>query len=88
MEKFGVNRSEDFKVLLYVQEIHRPDRQKATEYSRSVEQLTDVHLATSARSICVFWIDGIQQLTVYFPHADTYISQSCPTSNDGSGKVR
>ena len=39
--------------------------------SRSVEQLFNhVFLATSAQSIYVFWIVGIQQSFVYLPHSD------------------
>ena len=47
-----------------------------------------MHLATSARSIYVFWIDGIPQLIVYLPHADKYILHSRQTSNDRNGKAR
>ena len=47
---------------------------KATQQSRSVEQLTDnVHLATSALSIYVVWIGGIPQSIVYLPHSDKFI---------------
>ena len=38
-----------------------------------------MHLATSARSICVFWIKGISQFIVYLPHADKYILHPRPT---------
>ena len=55
--------------------------------SRSVEQLTDnVHLATSAKSICAFWMKG-PHLIVYLSHADTFILHSRQTSNDRSGGV-
>ena len=75
------------KFYARVQEIHRPDRQKLQP--RSVEQLTNyVHLATSARSIRAFWIEGVPQLIVYLSHADTFILPSHPTSNDRSGKAR
>ena len=76
-----------FKFYAHVQEIHRPDRQK--QQSRSVQQLTNnVHLASSARLICAFWIEGVQQLILYLSHADTFILHSSPTSNSQSGKVR
>ena len=88
MEKCDVTVQNLLKFYARVQEIHRPDRQKR-QLSRSVEQHTDnVHLATSARSICVFWIGGILQLIVYLPHVDIYILQSRPTSNDRSDKAR
>ena len=55
----------------------------------SVEQLTNnVHLATSARSICAFWIEGVPQLIVYLSHADTFILHLRPTLNNQSGKAR
>ena len=47
---------------------------KSHSVIRSVEQLADnVHLATSARSIYVFWIGGIPQSIVYLPHSDKFI---------------
>ena len=76
------------KFLARVQEkSHRPDRQK--QQSRSVEQLTNnVHLATSARSMSAFWIEGVPQLILYLSHAETFNLHSRPTSNDRSGKAR
>ena len=73
--KSGVNRSEDFKVLCTCSR-NTPTRSSATQQSRSVEQLTDnVHLATSARSICVFSIGGIPQSIV---HLHTLINLVVP----------
>ena len=55
------------------QEIHQSNGQRQ-QLSRSVEQLTsNVHLATSARSIYVFLISGIPQSNVYLPHSDEFI---------------
>ena len=59
------------KFYARVQEIRRPDRKKLQ--SKSVEQLTNnVYLATSARSICAFWIEGVPKLIVYLSYTDTY----------------
>ena len=61
-KKFDVNRSEAFKVLCTCSKNTPTRPTKTTQLSKSVEQLTDnVHLATSARSICVFSIGGIPQ---------------------------
>ena len=64
--------------------MHRPDRQKLQWNSNT----NNVHLATSARLICAFCIEGVPQLIVYLSHTDTFISHSHPTSNDRSGKAR
>ena len=39
--------------------------------ARNHDRNNNVHLATSARSICVFWIEGIPQLIVSLSYADT-----------------
>ena len=83
MGKFVESRSEAFKVLC------KCSRNTPTRSTKTVEQLTNnVHLATSARSICAFWIEGVPQLIVYLSRADTSILHSRPTSNDPSGKAR
>ena len=89
-EKFDVNRSEAFKVLCTCSKNTPTRPTKTTQLSKSVEQLTDnVHLATSAQLIDVFWIGGIPQLIVYLPHSDRFIAyhfvlRPRPTTNDRS----
>ena len=83
MGKFVENRSEAFKVLCMCSR-NTPTRLTKTAINRLTN---NVHLATSARSICVFWIEGIPQLIVYLSHADTFILHSRQTSNDRSGGV-
>ena len=79
--KFGVNCSEAFKVLRTCSRNTPALSTKTTQRSRSVEQFTDnTHLATSARSICLFWIGDIPQLIMYRPYADKFIINSRPTS--------
>ena len=52
-----------------------------------------MHLATSSRSICVFWIVGVPQSIVYVPHSDKFtgyqfILHSRSAQDDRSGKGR
>ena len=59
MGKSGINGSKACKFCVCTPEIHLLDQRKQQLF-RSAEQLTDnVHLSTSAWSICVFWIGGI-----------------------------